>query len=188
MASYVRYDKQDFAARQAGGELAKFVFFWGHRPSKTGEVSKSCFSQWWPSPFSADGIDYPTAEHWMMAEKARLFGDEHIRRRILVAASPGAAKALGREITAFDQETWNDARYDIVVTGNFLKFSQNPDLGAFLLGTGTRVLVEASPVDTVWGIGLEEKDPAAADPEQWKGENLLGFALMSVRDLLAGQG
>jgi len=187
MPGHVRYDRQTLVADLDGHEPLRFVFFWGHRTSRPGEVTKACFSQWWPSAFHSDGTQYLTAEHWMMAEKARLFGDEETRDKVLAAPSPGAAKALGREIASFDQGTWDAAKYDIVVAGNLLKFSQNPDLGAFLAGTGTRILVEASPVDPVWGIGLEENDPAATRPDLWKGENLLGFALMSVRDLLAAQ-
>jgi len=168
-----------------GGQL-KYVFFWGHRPPPNGEVSKSCFSQWYAALFRVDDVIYPTAEHFMMAEKARLFGDEETRAKILQARDPGAAKRLGRAVRNFDEERWNAARCEIVVRGNLAKFQQNPLLGEFLLGTGARVLVEASPVDRIWGIGLAADDPRAGDPEQWQGLNLLGFALMEVRDRLRG--
>ncbi|WP_339810233.1 NADAR family protein [uncultured Imperialibacter sp.] len=170
-------------AYQAGNKL-KFLFFWGHQKHPSGEVTGSCFSQWWPSKFSVDGVTYPTTEHWMMAEKARLFADFRVLDEVLKAGSPGKAKQLGREVVGFNQDIWNEKRFDIVVKGNYHKFSQNPELRAFLINTKNRILVEASPVDKIWGIGLEAADEFATVPPKWKGLNLLGFALMKVRDLL----
>lgn len=162
----------------------KFVFFWDGTPSKDGSLDKSCLSQWWPSAFEVDGIRYPTTEHWMMAQKADLFGSPDIKARILAHASPGHAKDLGRQVPGFDQDVWEARRFDIVFQGNFHKFSQNPPLRDYLLQTGDRVLVEASPIDPIWGIGLSEDDPKAQHPLHWQGQNLLGFALMEVRDRL----
>jgi ribA/ribD-fused uncharacterized protein len=105
--------------------------------------------------------------------------------RILATRHPRAAKVLGGRVTGFDQTTWNKHRFPIVVAGNLAKFDQHPALRTFLLGTRRRVLVEASPVDRVWGIGLARDDPAAADPARWRGLNLLGFALMQVRATLS---
>jgi ribA/ribD-fused uncharacterized protein len=163
----------------------KFVFFWGHQPSPDGTITKACFSQWWFSPFILDGIEYPTAEHFMMASKARLFGDDATLGRILAAAHPKQAKDLGRSVANFDEALWLAHRFDFVVAGNQAKFSQNPELAKFLLNTGERVLVEASPVDRVWGIGLAADTPDAAHPTRWRGLNLLGFALMQVRTSLS---
>jgi len=126
-------------------------------------------------------VHYPTAEHFMMAEKARLFGDDEARARILKAGSPAAAKKLGRTVRGFTEAAWARARFDIVVAGSRAKFGQNADLAAFLAATGDRVLVEASPVDRIWGIGLAATSPAATQPEKWRGLNLLGFALMVAR-------
>lgn len=176
--------RAELMAQVAAGEPIDYLFFWGHRPAPDGRVGKSCLSQWWPAPFSVDGETYATAEHWMMAEKAGLFGDEATRRRILAAATPREAKALGRQVAGYDEARWVAARFDIVVEGNVLKFEQHPDLGAWLLGTGDRVLVEASPEDAVWGIGLDEHHADAPHPARWPGLNLLGFALMDVRDWL----
>jgi ribA/ribD-fused uncharacterized protein len=162
----------------------KYLFFWGHQPSKDGAITKSCFSQWWLADFVVMGVTYRSTEHWMMAEKARLFGDEAILAKILAAKSPAEAKKLGREIGGFDPELWEAHKYEIVKTGNVHKFSQHPDLEEFLLATHGRVLVEASPVDTIWGIGLAADSPDAENPERWQGPNLLGFALMEVRDQL----
>ncbi len=125
----------------------------------------------------------------MMAGKARLFRDEEAAERIVAVDHPGEAKRLGRQVRGFDQAAWEEARFGIVVDGNVAKFGQNPDLRAFLLGTGERVLVEASPRDRVWGIGLGARNEDAERPDRWRGLNLLGFALMEARArLAAGEG
>ncbi|RCU50835.1 NADAR family protein [Corallincola luteus] len=162
------------------GNCVKYVFFWGHKKPEKG-VSKSCFSQWYEAPFIDDGVKFLTAEHYMMAAKAKLFGDQCAYERIITASNPGAAKKFGREVLNFDEQVWCQHRFEIVVQANLLKFDQHAELKAFLLGTGERILVEASPVDRVWGIGLSADDPHAENPNQWKGANLLGFALMEVR-------
>lgn len=162
----------------------EFLFFWGHQPSKDGKITKSCFSQWWISPFIVNDIKYLTAEHWMMAQKALLFNDSNIFDKIINTESPKDVKALGREIDNFNQETWEIKRYEIVKNGNFHKFSQNELLKEFLLETTNKIIVEASPVDPIWGIGLSEDDTKSKNPILWRGLNLLGFALMEVRDEL----
>jgi hypothetical protein len=167
-----------------GGARIDYTFFWGHRPNRDGSIGKGCLSQWFESPFKVDNIHYATAEHYMMAEKARLFDDRETLAKILDTANPGAAKALGREIRGFDDALWIKHRTSIVVRGNLAKFSQNAKLAEFLKNTGDRVLVEASPIDRIWGIGLAEDDPSASNPNTWKGLNLLGFALMQVRQQL----
>lgn len=166
------------------GNRVKYVFFWGHQKPKS-DVSKSCFSQWYESSFSVDGIRYLTPEHFMMAKKAELFGDTDSLRRILASSNPGEAKKLGRNVVGFEDSIWVENRFKIVVEANRAKFGQNPELKEFLLSTGNRVLVEASPVDRIWGIGLAADDAAAENPNKWRGLNLLGFALMQVRDELA---
>ena len=170
----------DLRSRFNGGERLKYVFFWGHHPGKNG-VDASCFSQWYDASFVVDDQRYPTAEHFMMAEKAKLFGDQATRELVLQAPNPGAAKALGRQVRDFDESIWIEKRFAIVVRANEAKFSQNPELGQFLAQTGSRILVEASPVDKIWGIGLAKDDQKASNPNLWPGLNLLGFALMQVR-------
>jgi ribA/ribD-fused uncharacterized protein len=165
---------------QCGAKL-KYVFFWGHQRGKNG-ITSSCFSQWYGAPFVVEGRRYPTAEHFMMAEKAALFGDEETRSQVLKAPNPGAAKALGRQVRGFNEEKWIENRFSIVLRANEAKFSQNPELGQFLAQTGSRVLVEASPVDRIWGIGLAIDDDRVNNPNRWRGLNLLGFALMQIRD------
>jgi ribA/ribD-fused uncharacterized protein len=167
------------------GEAPRFLFFWGHRPAKDGRVRQSCFSQWYEAPFEVAGTAYPSAEHYMMAAKAALFGDMQTRGRILATTTPGAAKALGRQVEGFEEEVWARERMRIVVDANLGKFGQDARLADFLIGTGNQVLVEASPVDQVWGIGMAADDPDANHPARWRGLNLLGFALMEVRDVLA---
>lgn len=167
------------------GATPKYVLFWGHQPNADGSIGKGCFSQWFEASFLVDGETYLTAEHFMMAEKARLFGDMATPARILVARTPAEAKKLGRGVQGFDDARWEQARFDIVVRANEAKFSQNRALQDYLLTTGDRVLVEASPVDRIWGIGLAANDERALEPRTWCGLNLLGFALMEVRTRLA---
>lgn len=178
-------DVDALRARAVAGERFGYLSFWGHRPRADGAPSASCFSQWYPSPFAVDGVRYATAEHWMMAGKARLFDDETALAKVLANPEPAAAKAAGRGVRGFDETRWLLRRFDLVVEGNLAKFSQHPVLRGFLLSTGDQVLVEASPVDAIWGIGLAAADPRATDPAQWQGLNLLGFALMVVRERLA---
>ena len=162
----------------------KFIFFWGHQPSKDGTITKTCFSQWWESAFVVEGIEYKTAEHWMMAKKAQLFNDEIHFKKIIEVKSPAEAKKLGREVQNYNDEIWLKNRYQIVKEGNFYKFSQHHDLKEFLLNTKDRILVEASPVDAIWGIGMASDHQYINNPKKWRGLNLLGFALMEVRDEL----
>lgn len=166
------------------GKRTKYLFFWGHKKSISGELTSSCFSQWWTSPFTVDNVTFDTAEHWMMAQKALLFDDREMYDKIIRAKSPAEAKELGRQVRNFDDTTWNNNRFDIVVKGSLEKFTQHEDLKAFLLNTKERVLVEASPVDRIWGIGLTADSNKAENPNHWNGLNLLGFALMEVRDMI----
>ena len=178
------YNKETHTkAFERGGKI-KYLMFLGHQKSKDGSITASCFSQWWHSPFVVDGIEYKTAEHWMMAQKALLFDDKDIFAKIIPAKTPAEAKKLGRKVSQFDETLWLEKRSEIVVAGNLHKFSQHADLKTFLLNTKDRVLVEASPVDRIWGIGLSADDEKSQNPLLWKGLNLLGFALMEVRDLL----
>lgn len=170
-------------AIQAGTPV-KYLHFWGHRPRPDGRIGQSCLSQWWPSPFVVEGVTYATAEHWMMASKARLFGDAEAERQAIEAPNPALAKKAGRLVRDFDNAVWERERFEIVVEGSVHKFGAHPGLRAFLLGTGGRVLVEASPMDRIWGIGLAATDEGASDPRRWQGPNLLGFALMEARDRL----
>ena len=161
-----------------------FCLFWGHRPSRDGSITQSCLSQWWMGEFRSVARKYCCMEQFMMEKKAQLFGDETIRKQILEGQTPDQFKALGRKVQGFDQELWDRAKYSIVLNGNWCKFSQDRRLKAFFFSSGDSILVEASPYDTIWGIGLSADSPDARNPWKWRGQNLLGFALMEVRDEL----
>jgi ribA/ribD-fused uncharacterized protein len=180
--------REDLLEVVRAGERVRYLHFWGHRPLPDGRIGASCLSQWWPSPFTVDGVRYATAEHWMMAAKARLFGDPEAERLVLAADHPAQAKKAGRLVRGFDEAVWSRERFGVVVEGSVHKFAAHGALRDFLLGTGERVLVEASPVDRVWGIGLAAGDEGAWDPERWRGPNLLGFALMEARRRLRAGG
>ncbi|MBM7085324.1 NADAR family protein [Micromonospora humidisoli] len=175
---------EDVLALHRAGQRVRYLCFWGHRPQRDGSVGRSCLSQWWPASFTVDGRRFATAEHWMMWRKVLLFDDAEAGERVLAAGHPQQAKAVGRQVRGFDQAVWEAERYAVVLAGSLAKFGQHADLRAYLLGTGDRVLVEASPVDRVWGVGLAPDDPRAEDPARWRGLNLLGFALMEAREML----
>ena len=161
----------------------KFVYFWGEKPGKNG-VTETCLSQWYDVAFEVDGVKYHTAEQYMMAQKALLFNDEEVFGEIMAATNPRDYKKLGRKIRNFDPKVWDEKKYEIVVNGNKAKFGQNAELKEYLLSTGTAILAEASPYDKIWGIGLYPSNAAKGTVDDWRGENLLGFALMEVRDSL----
>lgn len=180
----MQYSKSNLIKRICKGEVLEYLFFWGHQPSPNGEVTATCLSQWWPCEFTDGDLRYCCAEQFMMAAKARCFHDEFTQHRILAENDPAAIKKLGRQVRNFSPVLWDEKKCAVVIEGNILKFSQNPALRDFLLATGDTVLVEASPYDCIWGIGLRRDDPDSREPEKWRGENLLGFVLMEVRDCL----
>ncbi|MEF2277769.1 NADAR family protein [Deinococcus sp. YIM 134068] len=137
------------------------------------------FSNFHPSVFTDEGVTYRWAEQYLMARKARLFGDEATLAAILASRTPAECKALGRRVTPYDDEVWARERYDVALDMLRLKFGQNEGLRRALLGTGDAPLVEASPTDRIWGIGFSEGE-AEASRQVW-GENLLGRALEEVR-------
>lgn len=151
----------------------KYIFFWS-----------GIYSQWYHSIFTVDKVQYQCAEQYMMAEKARVFGDKESLQKILSVDDPRKQKQWGRFVKNYDDEVWSQLRFDVVVKGNYAKFSQNENLKKQLLATGDKVIVEASPYDKIWGIGLSEHDERCLYEEYWKGQNLLGKAIMKVRDIL----
>ena len=165
-------------------EALDFVLFWGHT-AKEGRITQACLSQFYPCTFTDGEMTYCCAEQWMMASKARYFGDTETLEKIMAATKPQVCKSLGRQVKGFDPERWDQVKYDIVLQGNLMKFSQNEPLRNYLLGTKDAVLVEASPMDGIWGIHMGRNDPNVRNPNFWEGENLLGFALMETRERLA---
>jgi ribA/ribD-fused uncharacterized protein len=137
--------------------------------------------------FEMEGVRYNCAEQYMMAEKARVFGDLETLGKILAAGSPRAQKALGRQVRGFDGAVWDSVCRGIVYRGSLAKCEQNEQLKSRLLGTGEKVIVEASPVDLIWGIGLAAEDLRAVRPAEWRGTNWLGVALMQARSFLRGE-
>lgn len=180
----MKYSLIEVCNRYNEGEGLQFLFFWGHQKNKKGTISKSCFSQWYSCSFEVENIKYHSAEQYMMAEKARLFKDKEVLEEILKAKEQKEIKELGRKVKNFNLELWNSCKYEIVLQGNLAKFRENEDFKEFLLNSENKIIVEASPYDKVWGIGLVADDEKINNPNNWKGENLLGFALMEVRDLI----
>jgi len=161
--------------------MGDFLYFWGHSGSG---ITKSCLSQWYDVGFKAGVLNFKTAEHYMMYCKAQLFKDAEMMDKILAADTAAEVKSFGRSVKNYDDVAWDEIKRNVVFQGNLHKFEQNPELKEFLLSTRNKVLVEASPYDNIWGIGMKEQDPAVHDPKNWKGQNLLGFALMKVRRVL----
>lgn len=176
-----KYSLDQMCQEYQAGKKLSYCMFW---KTTYGSIQKGCLSQWQNSPFTINTQHYHCMEQYMMSQKASLFGDSEIMQQILSCSDPKKIKALGRKVKGFDDAVWNKAKYSIVLNGNYHKFIQNPELKDFLLNTGDKILVEASPLDGVWGIRMAESDENAHNPLKWRGQNLLGFALMEVRDVL----
>lgn len=153
----------------------KYTFFWSN---------SSPFSNWHKSAFEMDGVEFNCAEQAMMYYKARLFNDDVAADKVMATKNPKEQKALGRSVIGFDNAIWEEDREKIMFDILSAKFSQNDDLKEALLKTEGTQLVEASPYDRIWGIGLDEFDPRAQDETQWRGLNLLGKVLDRVRETL----
>ena len=156
----------------------RFIFFWS-----------GPFSQWAPSPFTINGITYNCAEQYMMVEKARLFGDEVRESLIMSNSDPALQQRLGRQVVGYEQAIWDAHCKFAVLTASRAKYAQHEPSGKALLATPKgRILVEASPHDRRWGIGLTRDDRRAKKRSTWRGTNWLGEILTRVRDeILAGQ-
>ena len=141
-------------------------------------------SNWYVSEFKIDSIKFSSMEQYMMYKKAIVFNDTKIAKEILETTDVSKIKALGRKVSNYDDTYWNGVRQIIIYKGLLEKFSQNKDLKKRLLNTGNDILAECAVQDKIWGIGLSMKDVNRWDMEKWRGENLLGFALMMVREEL----
>lgn len=141
-------------------------------------------SNWYPCRFAVDGVEFSSMEQYMMYKKAVYFGDTTVAGKILATNDVAEIKALGRLVANYNESYWNGIRQIVVFTGLLAKFTQNDDLKAQLAATGDSVLAECAVRDTIWGIGLSMKDPDRLDIDKWKGQNLLGYALMMVRERL----
>ena len=178
---------EELRERFASGESFDYRYFWRPRPESGGGKGIGVLSQWWPEAFEVGGETFWTAEHYMMAGKAALFGDKEVRAELLADPNPAKAKDFGQKVRNFDESKWRAQREAIVLAGNLAKFRQHADSCEVLLATGKAVLVEASPYDRIWGIGLGPDAAPSTDPPSWRGANLLGFILMRVRDTLRAE-
>lgn len=169
----VTFSKNPMKDKLAIVETDKMLLFWAGWPS-----------QWTPAKFTVDGIEYNCCEQFLMAAKARLFNDIETLSAIMASTEPREHKALGRQVRDYDDEKWVQVRENVAVRGNLARFEQNQSDKQLLLATGNKMLVEASPIDVTWGIGLAPNDPLALDVSNWRGQNLLGKALMFVRNKL----
>lgn len=154
----------------------KYVFFWN-----------GIYSQWYEAPMTIDGVLYNCCEQYMMHQKALFFGDTETAEKIMLTSHPRDQKKLGREVKNFNKERWDKVNLQIVYKGNYSKFTQNDGLKSALLATGNKILVEASPYDQIWGIGMGEEENGIDNPINWKGQNLLGWAITLVKQELQNQ-
>nr|XP_034312223.1 serine/threonine-protein kinase Nek6-like isoform X1 [Crassostrea gigas] len=181
--------KENFSAESREG-LKNQIRFWNKNLPNEKHLYKyfwkehSVFSQWYSCTFTVDEQTYSSAEQYMMHQKAVLMDDEESAKLILALNEPEEIKRIGRHIKNFNQELWEIYCLDVVEKGNMAKFSQNEKLRDELFSTYPKTLVEASPIDRIWGIGLSEKDKRAWNKETWRGQNLLGQILTKVRDKL----
>lgn len=141
-------------------------------------------SNWYLSPFTIDGKHFSSAEQFMMYSKAICFSDEAVAAQILATDNVAEIKALGRQVSNYDEHIWNGIRQIVVYEGLMAKFSQNKDLKDKLKATGQAILAECAVRDLIWGVGLSMKDPRRFDKSKWRGKNLLGYTLMMVRERL----
>ena len=159
-------------------EIMQIICF--HNPNE----ENGYLSNWYMSPFTADGIRFSSMEQFMMYRKAVAFGDRDRAAQILDTEDVGRIKELGRLVSGYDDYYWNGIRQIVVYEGLYAKFSQNEELKRLLQATGRAVLAECAVKDRIWGIGLSMDDPDRLDRRKWKGQNLLGYALMMVREKL----
>jgi len=150
-----------------------YLAFWG-----------GVFSQWSLHGFDVYGKNFMSAEHYMMYMKAKLFNDEEIANRILRCTDPKEAKSLGRQVKNFDQKIWDENKIEIVTNGNFHKFKQNPELLEMVKKYQKHIFVEGSPYDKIWGVGLHWQSKEIENPNNWKGQNLLGKCINNSIEML----
>ena len=157
-------------------ETDTHIYFWG-----------SCYSQWAMRDIEVDGKIFNCNEQYMMYKKAELFGDEHALDKIMKSNDPSVQKSCGRKVKNFDKDKWEEIAREVVYKANYAKFTQNEDCYKQLMSSGDKIIVEASPYDCIWGVGLRATDPKILDSKNWRGTNWLGEAIMKVRETLKGE-
>ena len=156
----------------------KIVCF--HNPNE----ENGYLSNWYPSKFAVNGVVFSSMEQYMMYKKAECFGDKDTADKILATGDVAKIKNLGRLVANYNESRWNGVRQIIVFEGLIEKFSQNENLKKLLKATGNSILAECAVRDKIWGIGLSMQDPDRLEIDKWKGQNLLGYAVMAVRERL----
>lgn len=149
-----------------------------HRPDE----ENGYLSNWYPSAFTVGGVAFFSMEQYMMYQKALCFHDKATAAQMLATDDVAKVKALGRRVSNYDESLWNGVRQIVVFEGLLAKFSQNESLQEKLKATGNATLAECAVKDRIWGIGLSMKNPMRLDKAKWNGQNLLGYALMMVRE------
>lgn len=149
------------------------------------EEENGYLGNWYLSPFTVDGVKFSSMEQYMMYRKAVCFHDDSIAEQILQTEDVGRIKELGRMVSNYNDSLWSGIRQIVVYEGVLAKFEQNPALKEQLLATGEAILAECAVNDRIWGIGLSMKDEDRLDRSKWRGQNLLGYTLMMVRDQLS---
>ena len=162
--------------------MSNYIYFW-----KISENPHGVFSQWYMSEFTHSNIKYNCTEQFMMAKKAELFFDTINYKKIMNSTDPVKMRKLGRKVKNYDNAIWEEHSYKIVLQANLCKFVQDKYLRDILLATKDKILVEASPYDKIWGVGLSAKNPKILNENTWNGKNLLGKVLMNVRTRLMNE-
>lgn len=159
-----------------------YVFFYGHTEGRP----FACFSNFYPSKFTADGKNFNCSEQYFMKKKQEMFDPTNVQlaNAIMAETSPAKIKAFGRQVKNYDETKWNQERYRVMKEALMYKFGQNQNMKQILMSTGNKILCECTNLDKIWASGLHITDPDRFDETKWKGQNLLGKALMEVRNEL----
>ena len=187
MRPFVKKHLDSFLKGREDTEI-NFVPFWGGVPDIKGVLDISCLSNWFYRDMTYQGHVFLTAEHAMMWSKANYFNDTDAKQRILKVKTPREAKMIGREVRNFNQHRWSEDSYHLVGEVVHAKFTSqgNENLKAFLLNfPDNTIFIEASPYDKIWGVGMDRNHANIFNPDQWLGDNKLGFILTELRQTLS---
>lgn len=159
--------------------ICKAIYF--HKP----EEPYGFLSNWYPSTFELDGLTFSSVEQYIMYKKCMQFGDREAANAVMATHSPAKQQAIARKAKGYNDVVWKGLRQPVAMRGLFEKFKQSPNLLEQLLETRDSYLVECAVSDRSWACGISLYDDARFNLANWKGSNILGFALMEVREMLA---